>query len=63
MSGKRVSKDLIVLVADLDIEQAVRGLLSRPHHIRIKSLRDPTVAPEQTGEGPSQGNPDFFGVG
>ena len=38
MSGSRVSEDLIVLVADLDIEQAVRGLLSRPNRIRIRSL-------------------------
>lgn len=38
MSDKPHAMDLMVLVADLDIEQAVRGLLSRPHHIKVKSL-------------------------
>ena len=38
MSGKHGSDDLIVLVADLDIEQTIRGLLSRPHRIKIDSV-------------------------
>ena len=38
MSGKHGSDVLIVLVADLDIEQAIRGLLSRPHRIRIGNV-------------------------
>ena len=38
MNGGSCLMDLLVLVADLDIEQAVRGLLSRPRGIRIQSV-------------------------
>jgi len=38
MSGTSRSVDLMVLAADLDIEQAMRGLLSRPRSIRIASI-------------------------
>ena len=38
MNGDRGHKDLLVLVADLDIEQAIRGLLSRPHSLNIAEV-------------------------
>ena len=38
MIAERGTADLLVLVADVDIEQAVRGLLSRPRRMRIDDL-------------------------
>ena len=38
MNGDRGHKDLLVLAADLDIEQAIRGLLVRPHSLNIAEV-------------------------
>ena len=38
MNGDHAHKDLLVLVADLDIEQAIRGLLGRPHSLNISEV-------------------------
>lgn len=38
MSAGRVSRDLVVLVADKNMEFATRGILSRPRSLRIRAI-------------------------
>ena len=39
MNANSESKDLIILAADLDIENAIRGLLARPSRLKVKTPR------------------------